>query len=93
MKRNNMLQGGYQDALRVIGAWLDVRGMYMVGIVENDGELIIEASTAIPGEPSAAERFRLDRDSIERLIGAARHDRGASFGRAIHAQHRDFSLS
>lgn len=92
MSRNEALQGGYQEALRVIGAWLDIRGFHTVRIVESDGELLIQASNTAVGEKPAAEQFKLDRESIERLSHAARHDRGAALSRAILHGTGDLSL-
>ena len=91
MKRNEALQGGYQEALRVIGAWLDIRGMHTVRIVENEGELVIEASNDSAGMQTATERFRFDRESIERLSWAARHDRSTALSRAIRSRRGDLS--
>ncbi len=91
MKQNEALQGGYQEALRVIGAWLDIRGLHSVRIVESDGELLIEATHAAAGQAAAAERFRLDRESLDRLSRAAKHDRGAALSRAIFNRNGELS--
>jgi hypothetical protein len=89
MKRQGALLGGYQEALRVVGAWLDVRGMHTVRIVEDEGELLIEASNSNHEDSAASEQFRLDRESIERLTRAARHDRGVTMTRSILVHNGD----
>ena len=71
------LRGRYQESLRAIGAWLDIRGFGDVRITEAAGELVIEAIGA-DGEPTVTERIRLDPDSLGRLCRAARSDRGAA---------------
>lgn len=71
------LRGRYQESLRAIGAWLDIRGFRDVRITEVAGELVIEAS-GTPGEPAVTERIRLDSDRIGRLCRAARNDRGSA---------------
>jgi hypothetical protein len=81
MDGTNALRGKYQESLRVIGAWLDVRGFGDVRIVENAGELVVEASGEIDGSPTRVERFCLDRESIDRLCRAAQNDRGSALSR------------
>ena len=71
------LRGRYQESLRAIGAWLDIRGCRDVRITESAGDLVIVASGG-DGEPTAIERIRLDSDGIGRLCRAARNDRGAA---------------
>ena len=71
------LRGRYQESLRAIGAWLDIRGFCDVRITEAAGELVIEA-IGLDGAPTAVERIRLDTDSIGRLCRAARNDRGSA---------------
>jgi hypothetical protein len=75
MERQEVLRGRYQESLRAIGAWLDIRGFSEVRIFEEGGEMIVEASGTQVVPASAVERFHLDRDSIERLCRAARDDR------------------
>lgn len=85
MERQDVLRGRYQESLRVIGAWLDIRGFSDVRIFEESGGLIVEASAAPDAPTPAVERFHLDRDSIERLCRAARDDRGGAIStRALH---------
>jgi hypothetical protein len=81
MDRRDPLTGKYQDALRVIGAWLDIRGFSDVRIREDAGELVIEAAGTSDNPPAVVERFRLDLDSIELLSCAARKDRGSALSR------------
>lgn len=78
MDSRNALRGKYQESLRVVGAWLDIRGYGDVRIVEDDGELVVEASGTVEESADGAERFRLDRESIDRLCRAARNDRGTA---------------
>ena len=78
MDSPQVLHGRYQESLRAIGAWLDIRGFSDVRIVEDDGDLVVEAALTA-GEPATTiERIRLDSDSIGRLCRAARNDRGAA---------------
>ncbi len=77
METPELLTGRYQKSLRAIGAWLDIRGFSDVRIVEDDGELVVEAAGS-RGEPSVTERIRLDVDHLGRLSLAARHDRGSA---------------
>jgi hypothetical protein len=77
MEATTELRGRYQESLRTIGAWLDIRGFRDVRIIEADGELLIEAAGA-EGEPSITERIHLDSASIGRLCQAARNDRGSA---------------
>lgn len=81
MESREMLRGKYQESLRVIGAWLDIRGFSEVRIIEDAGELVVEASAPTDEVDGATERFRLDRESIERLCRAARNDRGSALSR------------
>ena len=81
MDGRNALRGKYQESLRVIGAWLDVRGFSDVRIVEEAGELVVEACGEVNGSPTGVERFCLDRESIDRLSRAARNDRGSALSR------------
>jgi hypothetical protein len=81
MDRRDPLTGKYQDALRVIGAWLDIRGFSEVRIREDAGELVIEAAGTSDDPPAIVERFRLNRESIELLCHAARKDRGSALSR------------
>ena len=60
------IEGGYQEALRAVGAWLDIRGYGDVRIVEQEGELIIEASA----RSEVVEVIRLNRERIDRLCAA-----------------------
>jgi hypothetical protein len=64
----------YQDALRAVGAWLDVRGYREVRIVEDGGALVVEAS---PSAPAPVEVLRFDAERMHRLREAALSDRGA----------------
>ncbi|MCC6792205.1 MAG: hypothetical protein IT336_10980 [Thermomicrobiales bacterium] len=81
MNSRDVLRGKYQESLRVIGAWLDIRGFSDVRIVEDNGEFVVEASRAGGHESPATERFRLDGESIDRLCRAARNDRGSALSR------------
>lgn len=64
----------YQDALRTVGAWLDVRGYRDVRIVEDCGALIVEA---LPNATAPVEVLRFDAERMRRLRAAALNDRGA----------------
>lgn len=75
------LKGTYQETLRTIGAWLDVRGYRDIRIVEDAGDLVIEASDS-SRDASHVEFFRLDREGIERMRHAARNDRGSALSHA-----------
>jgi hypothetical protein len=67
----------YQDGLRAVGAWLDVRGYREIRIVERDGTLVVEAAPATSGQAVQVEVLRFDADRIARLRRAALSDRGA----------------
>lgn len=67
----------YQDSLRAVGAWLDVRGYREVRIVESDGELVIEAKPGKNPGIATAEVLRFDHAGVLRLRQAALSDRGA----------------
>lgn len=67
----------YQDSLRAIGAWLDIRGYRDVRIVEAEGELIIEAKTGSSATATMEEVLRFDHAGVIRLRQAALSDRGA----------------
>lgn len=67
----------YQDSLRAVGAWLDVRGYCDVRIVECDGELVIEAKPGKDPGAMTAEVLRFDHAGVLRLRQAALSDRGA----------------
>lgn|GEM_PF-762390 len=67
----------YQDSLRAIGAWLDIRGYSDVRIVESDGELVIEARPGERNRPNMMEIVHFDSASVLRLRQAALSDRGA----------------
>lgn len=67
----------YQDSLRAVGAWLDVRGYREIRIVESDGELIIEAKAGKNPCVASAEVFKFDQAGVLRLRQAALNDRGA----------------
>jgi hypothetical protein len=77
MEATTKLRGRYQESLRAIGAWLDIRGFREVRIIEADGELLIEAAGP-EGEAAVTERIHLDAASIGRLCQAARNDRGSA---------------
>ena len=62
----------YQETLRAIGAWLDVRGYTLVAIRRDAGALIVEA--ALP-DAESPDVLRFDRDALARLSFAARGDR------------------
>jgi hypothetical protein len=67
----------YQDTLRAVGAWLDVRGYRDVRIVESDGELVIEARLGKLAGATTPEVLTFDHAGVLRLQQAARSDRGA----------------
>jgi hypothetical protein len=67
----------YQDGLRAVGAWLDVRGYREIRIVEHDGTLVVEAAPETAGQAVQVEVLRFDADRIARLRRAALNDRGA----------------
>jgi hypothetical protein len=81
-KSRFVLPGGYQETLRVIGAWLDARGVSQVRIEERSGALTIEA---MAGATPRRETVRLDHERIERLRAAALADRGGALSMPIQA--------
>lgn len=82
MNQSIALKGSYQEALRAVGAWLDIRGYHDVRIVEDAGTLVVEAKTN-RGPISETDRIQLDRHRIERLCQAAKNDRGSALSRPI----------
>jgi hypothetical protein len=66
----------YQDCLRAVGAWLDVRGYREIRIVEDRGTLVVEAAPDAANQ-AAVEVLRFDADHMARLRKAALNDRGA----------------
>ena len=81
MDSESKTQGYYQEALRTIGTLLDVRGLIDVRIVESAGEFEIAARPARSLPVGEFELMRFDRDQMNRLIAAARSDRGRLAGR------------
>jgi hypothetical protein len=67
----------YQDTLRAVGAWLDVRGYREVRIVEDGETLVVEASPGPAAASAPVEVLRFDAKRMLRLREAARNDRGA----------------
>ena len=67
----------YQDSLRAVGAWLDIRGYREVRIFEDADALVVEAACGKSEAAAAKEVFRLDSERIQRLRLAALSDRGA----------------
>jgi hypothetical protein len=67
----------YQDGLRAVGAWLDVRGYHLIRITEEDGALVVEAAAGPPSPSSPVEVLRFDAERMMRLREAALNDRGA----------------
>lgn len=76
-KSSQIRSFSYQDSLRAVGAWLDVRGYRDVRIAESNGELVIEARVSGGGVTSDAEIVRFDAEAIHRLRRAAFSDRNA----------------
>jgi hypothetical protein len=74
--------GKYQDILRSVGAWLDARGFRLTKLSESGGSLVIEVEIGVMGDDLSREVIRLDPESLERLMVAARNDRDrfAAFG-------------
>lgn len=68
----------YQERLRAIGAWLDVRGLRDVRIIEEAGTLRIEAAGSPAGELTALDAMTFDRPQLDRLCAAAKRDRGST---------------
>ncbi len=62
----------HQEALRAIGAWLDIRGYTLVAIRRDGGDLVVEAT--LP-DAESADTLRFDRESLARLADASRGDR------------------
>jgi hypothetical protein len=77
------LQGTYQEALRAVGAWLDVRGYGEIRIVEDGGVIVVEAVPTGSATAPAPETIRLERADIRRLCQAARQDRGSALSRPL----------
>ncbi|HEY7034169.1 MAG TPA: hypothetical protein VH482_22715 [Thermomicrobiales bacterium] len=75
----------YQDTLRAVGAWLDVRGYREVRIVEADGALVVEAATGTVTTPAATEVLRFDAERMLRLREAALCDRGVPRAYPAHS--------
>lgn len=73
---NRLNSLNYQDILRAIGAWLDVRGHQEVRIAVDRGTIVIEV---VNGQQTAntVETLRLDHERIHRLRAAALRDRDA----------------
>ncbi|HKG26362.1 MAG TPA: hypothetical protein VKB09_11980, partial [Thermomicrobiales bacterium] len=57
----------YQDGLRAVGAWLDVRGYREIRITEEDDALVVEAATGPLCRSSPVEVFRFDAERMMRL--------------------------
>ena len=62
----------HQDALRSLGAWLDVRGYTLDGFRRDGVDLIVTATLPGADEPDV---LRLDPAAIARLRDAAKADR------------------
>jgi hypothetical protein len=77
MARQLSMTSTYQDSLRAVGAWLDVRGYREVRIIEDGGTLVVEASSGTAKVPTPIEVLRFDSERIRRLRNAALNDRGA----------------
>ena len=73
------IRGSYQEALRAVGAWLDIRGYGDVRIVEEEGVLVIRANA----RQETVEEIRLDRERLTRLCAAAKQDRGSALSRPV----------
>jgi len=61
-----------QEALRAIGAWLDIRGYSLVSLRRDGVDLVLEA--ALP-YAEAPDTLRFDREALARLSDACRSDR------------------
>jgi hypothetical protein len=77
MTRQHAPNFTYQDGLRAVGAWLDVRGYREIRIVEHNGALVVEAAPGTTSQSTPVEVLRFDADHMARLRRAALNDRGA----------------
>ena len=65
----------YQEILRSIGAWIDVRGYDKVRIAGDADGLTIEGVLALEETGGAPERLVLDNDQLQRFCDASRLNR------------------
>jgi hypothetical protein len=77
MTRQQPSRFTYQDTLRAVGAWLDVRGYREVHIIEAGGGFLVEAVPGIANAHAPVEVLRFDAECMLRLRKAALSDRGA----------------
>jgi len=61
-----------QEALRAVGAWLDIRGYTLVALRRDGVDLVVEAVLAGADSP---DTLRFDREALARLSDACRSDR------------------
>jgi hypothetical protein len=66
----------YQEILRSVGAWLDMRGYQEIRITEKTDGLVIEGTPA-DGFGVEPERLLLDNEHIQRFCDASRQNRFA----------------
>jgi hypothetical protein len=67
----------YQEVLRSVGAWLDMRGYQDIRITEGPEGLIIEGLPAEDSFDGEHERLLLDNELIQRFCEASRQNRFA----------------
>jgi hypothetical protein len=65
----------YQEILRSVGAWLDMRGYQEIRIIEGPEGLAVEGFPAVEG--NAPERLLIANDQIGRFCDASRLNRDA----------------
>ncbi len=67
----------YQEMLRSVGAWLDLRGYQEIRIIQNSDGLAIEGRSLVECADSLPERLQLTNEQIERFCDASRQNRDA----------------
>ena len=67
----------YQEILRSVGAWLDMRGYQEIRIIQNAEGLAIEGLSTVACADAEPERLLLTNEQIERFCDASRQNRDA----------------
>jgi hypothetical protein len=67
----------YQEILRSVGAWLDMRGYQEIRIIQNPEGLAIEGLSSAACADAEPERLLLTNEQIERFCDASRLNRDA----------------
>ena len=67
----------YQEILRSVGAWLDMRGYEEIRIIQNSEGLAIEGLSSAACADDVPERLLLTNEQIERFCDASRLNRDA----------------